>query len=298
MAPPSGRSTGTNRKAQLGLFAGYLAATVGALFGAILLIVSLLYPETLAGLRSMAGDLAAPAGDGGAASRNGGRNFFESIAGYYRAGSKNAELERENQIARVKLAEARALEQENARLKALIGLYEAADKPVAMGRLIGSTTSSTRRLAYLSVGRSDGVRPGMPVSSPMGLVGRVVESGASSSRVLLLTDAESIIPVRRATDDVVALAEGRSDGTIRLRLINLGINPIKEGDVFVTSGAGGLFKPGTAVAVAMQITKDGAIAQLVSNPAATDYVLVEAPWQPEALQPDTAPLPREAEAQD
>src|SRR5690606_10376367 len=90
-----------------------------------------------------------------------------------------------------------------------------------------------------------------------------------------------MVPVRRSTDNTVAFAEGRSDGSLRLRLINLGINPIKPGDVFVTSGAGGLFRPNIAVAVARQITRDGAIAQLLRNPAATDFVVVEPIWQRE-----------------
>src|SRR5690606_39270863 len=121
---------------------------------------------------------------------------------------------------------------------------------------------------FIAAGSSDGVRVGMPVVSPMGLVGRVVAVGRGSARVLLLTDSESMVPVRRATDSVEAFAEGRSDGLLRLRLINLGINPLEEGDVFVTSGAGGLFRPGIAVAMVTEITRDGAIAQLLSNPAA------------------------------
>jgi len=124
----------------------------------------------------------------------------------------------------------------------------------------------------------------MPVVSPMGLVGRVLEVGANSSRVLLLTDSESMVPVRRAKDDVVAFAEGRTDGTINQRLINLGLNPLKPGDVFVASGAGGLFRPNVAVAVAEVITRDGAIARVLSNPAATDFVAVEPLWKPEAVR--------------
>lgn len=290
MAPPSARASGSNKKAQLGLFAGYVIAGIGALLGVLLLILSLWRPETFNGLRSMAVDVAAPAGQAGAVSRTEGKNFFEAIAGYYDAGSKNAVLQRENEIARVKLAEAVALEQENKRLKALLGLEGDATRPVAFARLIGSTAASARRFAYLSAGRRDGVRQGMPVSSPMGLVGRVLETGNTSSRVLLLTDSESIVPVRRATDDVVAFAEGRADGTLRLRLINLGINPIKEGDIFVTSGSGGLYRPGVAVAMATRITDDGAIGQLLSNPAATDFVAVEPIWQEEAIQRMAAPL--------
>ena len=291
MAPPAHRRTGTNKKAQMGLFAGYVVAGLGALFGAALLIISFLRPETFDGLRTMAADAASPVGEAGAASRTGSQGFLESIAGYYRAGSRNADLEREMKIARVRLAEAEALRQENARLRAVLGLSEDETRPVAVARLIGSTSSSVRRIGYLSAGRNDGVRPGMPVTSPRGLVGRVLEAGARSSRVLLLTDSESMVPVRRATDNTVAFAEGRSDGSLRLRLVNLGVNPIKKGDVFVTSGAGGLFRPNVAVAVAQQITRDGAIAQLVSNPAATDVVVVEPIWQRAAVEALAAPEP-------
>jgi rod shape-determining protein MreC len=275
----------------MGLFAGYLIAVVGALFGAALLIISLWRPDTFAGLRTMAQDTVAPAGTAGAAGRTGSRSVFEAIAGYYRAGSRNADLEREVRIARTKLVQAQALEQENKRLKALLGLSSGDSPPVAFARLIGSTSSSARRFAYLSAGHQDGVGPGMPVVSPYGLVGRVLEAGATSSRVLLLTDSESLVPVRRAKDNVVAFAEGRSDGSLRLRLVNLGINPLKRGDVFVTSGAGGLFRPGVPVAIATALRKDGAIGQLLSNPAATDVVSVEPIWQPQAIQELERPAP-------
>lgn len=284
MAPPGAYKSGSNKRAQFGLFAGYVVAGIGALIGAILLAISLLSPQTFQGLRSMATDLAAPAGQAGAVTRTQGRGFFEAIAGYYQAGSKNAELEREIAIARVRLAEADALKQENQRLRGILRLSEGETEPVATARLIGSTSSSTRRFAYISAGSDDGVTNGMPVASPMGLVGRVLEAGRYSSRVLLLTDSESMVPVRRATDDVVAFAEGRADGSLRIRLINLGINPLEVGDVFVTSGAGGLFRPGVAVAMATEITEDGAIGQLLSNPAATDVVVVEPIWQHEVLE--------------
>jgi rod shape-determining protein MreC len=284
MAPPAAHRSGANKRAQLGLFAGYVVAGSGALLGAFLLIISLWSPETFAGLRSMAADLASPAGSAGAASRVESRSVFEAIGGYYRAGSRNAELEREIAIARVRLAEAEALRRENDRLKAVLRVTRGNTRPVTVARLIGSTSSSARRFAYLSAGRSQGVRNGMPVTSPLGLVGRVLEAGSHSSRVLLLTDSESMVPVRRAGDDVLAFAEGRADGLLRVRLINLGINPLKRGDVFVTSGAGGLFRPGIAVAVAVRITADGAMAQLLSNPADSDVVTVEPLWQRPAVE--------------
>jgi rod shape-determining protein MreC len=65
----------------------------------------------------------------------------------------------------------------------------------------------------------------MPVRSARGIVGRVLEVGRNSSRVLLLTDSESVLPVRLANGEGVAFAHGRGDSLLRIRLINLGLNP-------------------------------------------------------------------------
>ena len=101
-----------------------------------------------------------------AAGRSGGRNFIDSVQGFLEAGQQNADLKKEVEIARIRLAEAKAVEEENRRLKALLGLQTTDVKPVAVARLVGSSGSSTRRFAYLGAGRSSGVKPGMPVRRP------------------------------------------------------------------------------------------------------------------------------------
>lgn len=293
MAPSSKRRSGHSRRAQYGLFTGYVIAGVGALLGALLLGISLWRPSSFNGLRGAASDAVAPAGEVNAEARVESQNLFENIAGYLRAGSQNAALKEEVELARIRLKEAEAIRQENARLKALLGFQENEVKPVAVARLVGSTAASTRRFAYLGAGRSDGVEVGMPVRSPRGIVGRVLEVADHSARVLLLTDVESVLPVRRSKDEVVAFAEGRGDGLLRIRLINLGINPLKKGDVFVTSGAGGYYRPGIAVAILSEVTPDGGVARVISDPAATDFVSVEPIWQPEAVRSAATPIERE-----
>jgi rod shape-determining protein MreC len=96
------------------------------------------------------------------------------------------------------------------------------------------------------------------------------------------------VPARRASDGIPAFAQGRGDGRLQLRLISLGINPLKKGDVFVTSGSGGLYRPGIALAVVTEITRDGAIAGVLSDPAATEFVVVEPMWAPQP-EPTAAP---------
>jgi rod shape-determining protein MreC len=283
MAPPSSRRSGHSRRAQYGIFTAYVVAAIGAAVGALLLAISLWRPSSFNGPRSVASDVVAPAGAASAAARVEGQSLFETIAGYYRAGSQNAKLKREVELARIRLAEADAVRGENARLKGLLAIREENVPPVAVTRLVGSTAASTRRFAYLGAGRDKGVAVGMPVRSPRGVVGRVLEVGADSARVLLLTDSESVLPVRRAKDELVAFAEGRGDGMLRIRLINLGINPLHKGDVFVTSGAGGYYSPGIAVGILTEVTSDGGVARVIADPAATDFVAVEPIWQPEAV---------------
>lgn len=284
MAPPSSRRSGFSKKAQYSLFTGYLLAGAGALLGFGLLVLSLWQPAAFAPVRGVASDAVAPAGSATAAARTGSQGVFEAIAGYFNAGRQNAELRREVEIARIRLAEADAVKAENLRLKGLLGLGEGATKPVAVARIVGSTATSGRRHAYISAGANDGVRPGMPVLSERGVIGRVLETGRASARVLLLTDSESVLPVRRASDNVIAFAEGRGDGLLRIRLVNLGVNPLKVGDVMVTSGAGGYYRPGVAVAVIAKLTPDGGIGQLVAEPGATNYVAVEPIAQAAAVE--------------
>lgn len=293
MAPQSSRRSGHSRRAQYSQFTSYVIAAVGALIGAALLLISLFQPTAFSGLRGVASDAAEPAGQASASVRAGSDGVFGTIAAYFRAGSQNAQLRQELEQARIRISEAEATQQENARLKALLDLAEVDVEPVAVTRMTGSTATSARRLAYIGAGSRDGVEVGMPVRSPRGVVGRILETAGSTSRVLLLSDSESVLPVRRAKDETVAFAEGRGNGLLRIRLINLGINPIEEGDLFVTSGAGGYYAPGIAVAIVTEVTPDGGLARMVANPAATDFVRVDPIWQPEAVAGSQLPPERE-----
>ncbi len=288
MAPSATRRSGSSRRAQYTTFFSYVAGGLGIAVGAVFLAVSFIDPTAFAGLRGTGSDMIAPVSRAAAGGKGEGQGLFEAISGYFAAGSQNARLKQQLAKARVRLVEADALAEENRRLKALLDIAEDDPKPVAVARLVGSTSASTRRFATLDAGSKDGVAVGMPVRSPLGVVGRVLEVYRSTARILLITDPESVVPIRRAKDGVVAFAQGRGDGTLQLRLINLGINPIKRGDTFVTSGSGGLYRPGMAIAIVTRVTPDGAIAQVLADPAAADYVVVDPAWSPETAAASTS----------
>jgi rod shape-determining protein MreC len=289
MARSSSRNSGFSRKAQFSLFTGYLAAFLGAVIGLALLIVSIWQPQSFAGLRGLANDATRPAGQGTAVVRDEGQGFFESVQGYLEAGSQNSKLKQELEVARIRLKESDDVAQENAQLRGLLGLQELEQPPIVTTRLIGSSSTSARRFAYMAAGRNQGVGNGMPVRSERGIVGRVLETSRNTARVLLLTDSASALPVRRSTDNVVALARGRGDGLLQIRLINLGLNPLEVGDLLVTSGTGGYFQPGVAVAIVQELNDEGALARLVADPVSTNFVAVTPIWQPEAVYASQVP---------
>jgi rod shape-determining protein MreC len=87
----------------------------------------------------------------------------------------------------------------------------------------------------------------------------------------------------------VAFAEGRGDGLLKIKLINLGLNPLKVGDLMVTSGAGGYYRPDIAVAVVTELTADGALARLVAEPSATNYVIIAPVYESVAVEAAQTP---------
>lgn len=290
MAAPNNRRPGYSRRAQYGNFFGYIAAVAGLVVGVILLVVSTGNAGAFTGLRTAAADGTAPAARAAAGARTGSQNLWQVLAGYFTSGARVARLEREVAEGRVKLAEQAALIEENGRLKAMLALTQGDQRPVVVTRMIGSTSSSSRRFATIGAGANQGVRVGMGVRSPLGLIGRVIEVGSSSARLLLVTDADSSIPVRRASDGIQGYANGLGNGTVQIRLSTTGINPLHPGDAIVTSGSGGIYRPGEAVAVIVSLTPDGAIARPLSDPGQTEFVAVE-PLFEELSAPMPQPRP-------
>ncbi len=291
MAPPRKRRPGFSRKAQLQIFTGYLLAFTGAFAGLLLLALSYFDPSAFSAVRSMTAEVTAPPARLFTGIRVGAQEGWREVAAYFEAGSKNAALQREAERNRIRLIEARALRQENRELRRLLGLIKQVGRPVATARLINSTASSSRRYATLDVGSRQGVQRGQPVRAQRGLIGRVLETGPNTSRVLLLSDAENVVPVRRARDGIVAFSQGRGDGRVDLKLIDIGVNPFKVGDVMVTSGNGGIYPPNVPVAIIEKLTNDGAIGKLLANPAGTDFVIVQEMYEPELADPEASGLP-------
>ena len=296
MAPPNPRRTGFSRRAQYGLFASYVIAIVGLLVGLLLVLTARFDPEGHAAIQGAFADLTSPIAGTARTAASGVVAGIDGVGAYIDAGSKNRAMEAELRVARTRLIEANALARENQRLKRLLRLQENAGDIVASARLIASTGASTRRYATLSAGTTQGVAGGQPVRSVEGLIGRVVVASQVTARVLLISDGGNVVPVRRVSDGMPALATGRGDGALDIRALEAGSNPFKVGDVFVTSGAGGIYPPDVPVAVARASTRDLTIARPFADPNRLDFALVLPPYVPPAPPVQALPPATPAEA--
>jgi len=283
---------GWSRRAQYGLFFSFLALIAGILIGLLLLALSIFAPARFDSVRGAALDVTGPVASGLHEVTSTVEGLFTGAGNYWDAAGQNGKLKRERDTMARQILTANAVLQENRQLKALLKLRERERGAVAVGRLVGSSFSSPRRFAILSAGSSDGVRIGMPVRSPDGLVGRVIDAGALASRVLLVSDRNNIVPARVLRGGLPVIAQGRGDGTIDVRPLEVGRNPFKRGDIIITSGTGGLYPPLVPVARVVKLDDDGAVALPLADPANVSFAVVEPPYEPGAAASDS-PAPSE-----
>ncbi|BAV63269.1 rod shape-determining protein MreC [Sphingobium cloacae] len=304
MARPTSRRPGHNRKAQYSLFASYVVAVTGAVVGLLLVVVAIFDPTGFAAIRTGTAELTRPVSTGLRHMVSGVASVDEVLAAYWRAGTQNVALRRQVEADRNRIIEAKAIAQENARLKKLLKLVDEDQSEVLAARLISSSSSSARRFARLNAGSWQGVKPGMPVRAPEGLIGRVFTTTPNTAEVLLLADGSNIVPVRRANDNIPAISTGLGDGTLEIRALSAGRNPFKPGDLLVTSGIGGIYQPNIPVAVVVRVQGEIAYGVPLANPSRVDAVIVERAFeqvvtrseadgaaQPEAPAADNAAAP-------
>lgn len=288
MAPSRDRRPGFSRRAQYGLFVTYILGIAGAVVGAVLLALSTFNPAAFAMARAALAEVTAPVSTASAAIVRTLATVPDEIGTWWRVHDENAELRARLERARGALLVGRQARLENVRLRALLALRDQNPQVVTTARIVSTSASSTRRYGLLNAGTWQGVAEGQPVRGPEGLIGRVLYAGPNTARVLLVTDAESVVPVRRSRDGRPALAAGRGDGLIDIRTIDTADGKFRPGDIFVTSGTGGMFVPGVPVARVLRAGTDSAPARPFARPDTLDVAIVHRAFMP---PPPPAPTP-------
>ncbi len=165
---------------------------------------------------------------------------------------ENARLREENRRLRRWEAAARRLEQETIALRGLLRVQAEPEVAYISARVIGDSGGPFVRTLLLNAGRRAGVRKGQAAVTGAGLVGRIAAAGERSSRILLITDLNSRVPVVVESSRYRAVLAGDNSARPRLSFLPASAQ-LSPGDRIVTSGDGGLFPPGLPVGVVSDV---------------------------------------------
>ncbi len=184
---------------------------------------------------------------------------------------ENARLRETNRMLRMANLRTAALEQENASLRGLRTRLPGLVDQWLPGEVIGTESTTLRQRLVVDRGAANGVFKGQAVIANEGLLGQTLRVGPWSTEVILVTDPEHAVPVQLVRNGLRTLAVGSGDPeTLTLPYLPIQ-SDVKEGDLLVTSGLGGVFPQGYPVARIAQVRRDGTspLAQVRATPLAS-----------------------------
>ena len=179
------------------------------------------------------------------------RDNYDTLAGFR---SENERLRKRIQsleIERQRLLEAEAT---NRQLKALLDFRSRIPAGAITGSIIANSANSWFQSCMIDKGSSEGVRKGMAVVTPLGVVGQVVGVTSHAAKVLLLTDPNSGIDVLVQRTRSRGIVSGSLDSGIVLKYVKRS-EDIQEGDRLITSGIDGVFPKGMMVGTVIKVRK-------------------------------------------
>lgn len=142
----------------------------------------------------------------------------------------------------------------NERLRGLLEYKEKAPFETIVASVLAIDIDKWTRTAVINKGEEDGVVKDMAVITPLGVVGRVTQVNAGTSRVLLNTDLRSDIDVIVQRTRVTGVAEGNGTDGVILKYVRE-LDDVQAGDELVTSGFSGIFPKGLQVGEVRKIEK-------------------------------------------
>lgn len=177
------------------------------------------------------------------------RTWFGKIAGVY---AQNESLRADNAVLMQWQSVALQLEAENMALRNLLNYRSQDSLSFTTAKVVGDKAGPFTHSVVVNAGNSAGVKVGEPVVNQEGFVGQVIESGAHSSRILLLTDVSSRIPVVGEQTRERSIAAGNNGQYLNLMYLPEN-SQLKVGERLVTSGDGETVPAGLAVGEVVNI---------------------------------------------
>ncbi len=167
--------------------------------------------------------------------------------------TENAHLRAEVGRLREENARLRASEQENARLRTLLGFKEQQPYRTVAVRVVGRDPSDWFSTVLVDRGTLAGIRRNDSAVTSDGLVGHVIEAGLTWSRVLLLPDPRSAVGVLVVRSREAGVVEGQGQPLLRVKYLARDAD-VQPGDEVVTSGLGPIYPRSLVVGSVVEVS--------------------------------------------
>ena len=165
------------------------------------------------------------------------------------------ELEAENAELTARVAELAEYQATSERLEKLLDLQSTYNLQSTAARIIGQSSDAWSDTVTIDKGSLDGISVNMPVTNSTGVIGQVIEVAPNASTVRLLTDEGSGVSAMIQDTRAQGMVQGQPDGTLRMDYVSVDAD-VKEGDIIITSGIGGVYPKGLPIGTVASVTKN------------------------------------------
>jgi rod shape-determining protein MreC len=200
-------------------------------------------------------------------------NSFEGLRTLRSLKAENIRLKEENGRLQQWYEAALKYQSENQSLHDLLNIKADPSLTFVTTRVVSDPGGAFVKSVLLPVGIDDGIRKGNAVMSGHGLIGRIMESGRHSSRVLLVTDLNSRIPVIIQNTRTKAVLAGKNTDLLQLERLPID-SGLTVGSRIITSGDGGQLPPDIPIGTIVSVGPEGVFVKLLADIDSVGYVQV------------------------
>lgn len=182
---------------------------------------------------------------------------LKKIALFHVTYDRYIKLKQDSGILQTKLIQQEEILAENKRLKGLLDLKFSAKYPMIAANVIGRDSSNWNAIIIIDRGQKDGLRPGMAVIDTANVVGKILEVGRNTAKVMLLSDPSFSVAAILQRSRETGLVSGSLQGSCRMRYLSPEAD-IRAGDVVITSTLSSSFPEGLLIGEVIRIEESQA----------------------------------------
>ena len=216
------------------------------IFSIILIFIETLEIKPLNNLKSFLKDIIYRGSQIASAPTNVVGGFSDSIKNHLNLYSNYSELKKENDELKNKISKKDFLKLENTQLRRLIDEQAEPITNLVSARVMLDKQSPYLNSFVINIGKNKNVKNGLAVLDGKNFIGRTIDVNFFSSRVLLITDLNSKIPVLIQSTGNHAIISGHGRNLPTLEYLPEK-SEVKDGDKVYTSGKEGIFSPGIPI---------------------------------------------------